>query len=42
MFGRCYCQVAGVIATIDDSSHLADVIAKVVDGMPTMGVVWQM
>ena len=42
MFGRHYCQVAGVTATVDDSSCLADVIAKVADGMPTMGVVWHM
>ena len=40
MFGRCCCQVAGVTATVDDSSCLADVTAKVADGMPTMGVVW--
>ena len=42
MFARCCCQVAGVTATVDDSSCLADVIPKVGDGMPTMGVVWQM
>ena len=39
LFGRYYCQVAGVVATVDDSSCLADFIAKVVDGIPTMGVV---
>ena len=33
--GWCYCHCKY-------SSCLADVIAKVVDGMPTMGVVWQM
>ena len=42
MFGRCYCQVAVAIATVVDSSCLADVNAKVADGMPTMGVNWQM
>ena len=33
--GWCYCHCKY-------SSCLADFIAKVVDGMPTMGVVWQM
>ena len=42
MFGRCYCQVAVVIAAVVDSSCLAGVNAKVADGMPTMGVDWQM
>ena len=35
-------KVAGVIVTVGDSSCLADVNAKVADGMPTMCVDWQM
>ena len=42
MFGRCYCQVAVVIATVVDSLCLADVNVKVADGIPTMGENWQM
>ena len=42
LFGRCYSQVAGIVATANVSSCLADVIVKMVDGIPTMGVVWQM
>ena len=38
VFGRCYCQVAVAVATVVDSSCLADVNAKVADGMPTMGM----
>ena len=39
LFGRCYSQMAGVVATVNVSSCLVDVIAKVVDGISTMGVV---
>ena len=39
LFGRCYSQEASVVATVNVSSCLADVIAKMVDGIPSMGVV---